>query len=150
MGLKLIGTYSLHPKLQVGDRIKCSRIAGETFEGAIQQITSRFIAVKKKEGYTETILINDMLSREAVIEKNRKRVKLKLKQTRYVDKRSAVEMNADIRKAARIKKVHHQEIAKCLGMSPSTFSKLLRTKMSDDKKKEILRTIDTLAGGGQA
>jgi 3'-phosphoadenosine 5'-phosphosulfate sulfotransferase (PAPS reductase)/FAD synthetase len=43
-----------------------------------------------------------------------------------------------------------QEIAKCLGMSPSTFSKLLGTKLSDDKKKEILRTIDTLAGGGQA
>ena len=64
MGLKLIGTYSLHLKLQV----------------------------------------NDMLSGGAVIEKEQKRVKLKLKQTRYVDKRSAVEMNADIRKAAKIKK----------------------------------------------
>ena len=103
MGLKLIGTYSLHPRLRAGDEVKCYRIAGETFEGAIQQITSRFVVVKKKEGYTETVLINDMLSGGAVIEKNRKRVKLKLKQTRYVDKRSAVEMNADIRKAARIK-----------------------------------------------
>ena len=55
--------------------------------------------------------------------------------------------NKEIRDYARIKDVKHWKIAEKLGINDGNFSRLLRYELKEEKKQEILKIIDELAGG---
>lgn len=55
--------------------------------------------------------------------------------------------NKEIRDYARIKDVKLWQIAGKLGICDSNFSRLLRYELKEEKKQEILKIIDELAGG---
>ena len=51
-------------------------------------------------------------------------------------------MNADIREMLRKLRIFHYEIAAQLGINEFTFSRWLRTQLSDERRQQILSAID--------
>ena len=51
-------------------------------------------------------------------------------------------MNADIREMLRNLRIFHYEIAAQLGINEFTFSRWLRTQLSDERRQQILSAID--------
>lgn len=52
--------------------------------------------------------------------------------------------NIDIREAARRKRIPLWKIADALGITDSSFSRMLRHELSEDKKQHIRKIIDEL------
>lgn len=53
--------------------------------------------------------------------------------------------NMDIRRAAAVGGIHLWQIAYAIGVTDSTFSKMLRRELPPEKKQEILAAIDKIA-----
>lgn len=58
-----------------------------------------------------------------------------------------MENNIEIRNAIFSNNIKKWEIANKLGITDSTFSRMLRNEISNEKKKEILNIINTLKKG---
>lgn len=56
--------------------------------------------------------------------------------------------NKDIRRKAFEMDIKFWEIAKWLGITPETFSKLLRDEFSEQLKAKVMNAIDEIAGNG--
>ena len=54
------------------------------------------------------------------------------------------EMNKDIRKAIKDKHIFHYEVAQEMGIYPETLSHLLSMKLSDKKKAQIMKAIESV------
>lgn len=52
--------------------------------------------------------------------------------------------NAEIRELIRKKRLRHYEIAEALGVNEFTFSRWLRNELPDEKKREIVETIEQI------
>ena len=59
-----------------------------------------------------------------------------------------MENNIEIRNAIFSNNIKKWEIANKLGVTDSTFSRMLRNEISNEKKNEILSIINTLRKGG--
>lgn len=53
--------------------------------------------------------------------------------------------NIKIRQKAQIRGVKHWEIAAELGLTPSSFSVMLRSELSEDEQNHIVEVIDEIA-----
>lgn len=58
-----------------------------------------------------------------------------------------MENNIEIRNAIFSNNIKKWEVANKLGVTDSTFSRMLRSEMSNEKKKEILNIIKNLKKG---
>lgn len=58
--------------------------------------------------------------------------------------------NKNLRGYMRARKVPFWMVAERLGISDSSFSRLLRYQLSDEKKQEIMKITDDLASEGGA
>lgn len=56
-----------------------------------------------------------------------------------------IQANQSIRKAASMAGVKLWQIADRLGYADSTFSRILRKELTDDKRAEVLNVIDELS-----
>ena len=56
--------------------------------------------------------------------------------------------NKDVRRAAAAKGIRLWQLAEACGMADTTFSKLLRRELPQEKKQEIFAIIDKVAAQG--
>lgn len=57
--------------------------------------------------------------------------------------------NLEIRTAIRKARLYGYEVAAALGMSETSFSRMLRKELADEDKERVLAVIDRLAKGGR-
>ena len=54
--------------------------------------------------------------------------------------------NEDVKSVIRKSRLYHYQIADCLGLQDSAFSRLLRKELTNEKKNEIYSAIERLTG----
>ncbi len=52
--------------------------------------------------------------------------------------------NADIREMIKILRLHHYEVADCIGISETTFCVWLRNELTDERRKKVMKAIEEL------
>ena len=54
--------------------------------------------------------------------------------------------NQDVRKAIKQSGLTHWQVAEAFGVAETTFCRMLRRELSDDKKQRVYEAIETLKG----
>lgn len=52
--------------------------------------------------------------------------------------------NTEIRKLIEKKRLRYYEVARAAGVNPQTFSGWLQTELTDERKKRVLKAIESL------
>lgn len=52
--------------------------------------------------------------------------------------------NNDIRQMIRVLRLHHYEVAECIGISETTFCVWLRSELTEERRSRVMKAIEEL------